>query len=262
MHPYNTNSAMGCTLFIYLNLWKWRWSRYLDFAIQRTSTTPLRTVSRRMATPKIRSATARQLDCPFHTGLIQIRQPHPSSHQVSHGHSPSQTNRAVLSCSMLRRADRNILRYTLLLVAAPDIPVGAQDAIYDLFDKNMYSMSVSLPSAFFPCLPCSLHMIYVPPLRTGDALTMDLHRSMNTSFSYTEQFKRLELFEPTTKYILCLRPPHSQARPKGKIRDVVGIEGQLVGYCSFRFDTEETLSSRDAEVIYWSVLPLFPLWAD
>ena len=25
----------------------------------------------------------------------------------------------------------------------------------------------------------------------------------------------------------------------------------LVGYCSFRFDTEETLGSRDAEVIYW-----------
>jgi hypothetical protein len=39
---------------------------------------------------------------------------------------------------------------------------------------------------------------------------------------------------------------------KGKGRD---MEGEVVGYVSFRFDTEETLGPRDAEVIYWYVLP-------
>lgn len=34
---------------------------------------------------------------------------------------------------------------------------------------------------------------------------------------------------------------------------------ELVGYCSFRFDTEETLSSRDAEVVYWCVRFSLPI---
>lgn len=28
-------------------------------------------------------------------------------------------------------------------------------------------------------------------------------------------------------------------------------EGELLGFASFRFDTEETMSPRDAEVVYW-----------
>ena len=41
----------------------------------------------------------------------------------------------------------------------------------------------------------------------------------------------------------------------GIIRSVVDVvnKDQLWGYCSFRFDTEETMSSRDVEVIYWCV---------
>jgi hypothetical protein len=43
----------------------------------------------------------------------------------------------------------------------------------------------------------------------------------------------------------------------------LGGEESLLGYLSFRFDTEETLSDRDVEVIYWYVsqvatLRLFP----
>ncbi|OCF33529.1 hypothetical protein I316_04951 [Kwoniella heveanensis BCC8398] len=39
-----------------------------------------------------------------------------------------------------------------------------------------------------------------------------------------------------------------RSRPGGG----VGREDSpILGFCSFRFDTEETLSSRDAEVIYW-----------
>lgn len=28
-------------------------------------------------------------------------------------------------------------------------------------------------------------------------------------------------------------------------------EGELLGFASFRFDTEETMSTQDAEVVYW-----------
>lgn len=50
--------------------------------------------------------------------------------------------------------------------------------------------------------------------------------------------------------------PAPKSKPKkGKrkvARTVVDFEPkELVGYCSFRFDTEETLTSRDAEVVYW-----------
>ena len=34
-------------------------------------------------------------------------------------------------------------------------------------------------------------------------------------------------------------------------------EAGLMGYCSFRFDTEETLGSRDVEVVYWYALSVF-----
>ncbi len=84
---------------------------------------------------------------------------------------------------------------------------------------------------------------------------------------YTERSKREELFDPATRFLLCLTPgvaspvipgalPPSSSRRKGKGKaEIVDLrEGQeLVGYCSFRFDTEETLGTRDAEVIYWFV---------
>jgi len=45
------------------------------------------------------------------------------------------------------------------------------------------------------------------------------------------------------------------ALPTGKRKEdrVERGEGEVMGYVSFRFDTEETLGSRDAEVVYWYV---------
>jgi GNAT superfamily N-acetyltransferase len=83
--------------------------------------------------------------------------------------------------------------------------------------------------------------------------------------SYTERSKRLELCEFTTRFLFILSPPktgtfppsHRREKDKGKeqVNSKTELEerSKLVGYCSFRFDTEETLGSRDAEVIYWFV---------
>ena len=82
---------------------------------------------------------------------------------------------------------------------------------------------------------------------------------------YTESSKREELFDETGRFIL-LRRGHSTDSGEGGV-DMPGAlpivtamgegngdeSGEIVGYVSFRFDTEETLGPRDAEVIYWYV---------
>lgn len=83
---------------------------------------------------------------------------------------------------------------------------------------------------------------------------------------YMEFMKRIELFDPLTRYILVTKsqpssPPKSVSDGKKKgsgqtaRSDRAGWldldPGDMLGYCSFRFDTEETLDPKDAEVIYW-----------
>lgn len=87
--------------------------------------------------------------------------------------------------------------------------------------------------------------------------------------AHDELSKREELFDPVTRYLLLLRSsspsPSSDTVPmpgalprsnrKGKSKPTIDFkEDDLVGYCSFRFDTEETLGDQDVEVIYWYVL--------
>lgn len=118
-----------------------------------------------------------------------------------------------------------------------------RDAIYRLFDRNMSSMYAHTSS-----------------------ISKLTPRSSGTSMSHEEKSKRAELFDPLTRYLLLLRPSSSSpgtdtvpmpgALPrsdrKGKSKASIDFEEEdLVGYCSFRFDTEETLGDRDAEVIYW-----------
>ncbi|KAK1925781.1 acyl-CoA N-acyltransferase [Papiliotrema laurentii] len=95
-----------------------------------------------------------------------------------------------------------------------------------------------------------------------------------SSVIYTESSKREELFDPSTRYLLLLQPsthssssdtlampgalPSAQDR-KGKGKVSVDFDQEdLVGYCSFRFDTEETLGSRDVEVVYCYELQMKP----
>jgi hypothetical protein len=93
--------------------------------------------------------------------------------------------------------------------------------------------------------------------------------SQTSSLDYTESSKREELFDETGRFILLRKGAGNEsveseggvdmpgALPSGTAQEGleggVGESGEIVGYVSFRFDTEETVSSRDAEVIYWYV---------
>jgi hypothetical protein len=94
--------------------------------------------------------------------------------------------------------------------------------------------------------------------------------SKETSLEYTESSKREELFDETGRFLLLRRGskvegqggvdmPGALPGRESEVRD----DGEVLGYVSFRFDTEETLGSRDAEVVYWyvpfysTVLPFF-----
>jgi len=82
--------------------------------------------------------------------------------------------------------------------------------------------------------------------------------------------KREELFHPDARYLLLLRSsPPSPAqetlhmpgalplnKAKGKGKAVDQVDGDLLGYCAFRFDAEETMGPRDAEVVYCYELQL------
>jgi hypothetical protein len=91
--------------------------------------------------------------------------------------------------------------------------------------------------------------------------------SKESSLGYTESSKREELFDETGRFILLHKGGDVKNAPregvdmpgglpsggKGQVQDGGEISGDVVGYVSFRFDTEETLGSRDAEVVYWYV---------
>jgi hypothetical protein len=104
----------------------------------------------------------------------------------------------------------------------------------------------------------------------------------SSTLSYTASSKREELFDETGRFLLLTRTDGSNTtdldtgsgvdmpggmpvsrqeyrKGKGKAEHVNGgstgmVEGGdegVLGYVSFRFDTEETLGPKDAEVIYW-----------
>ena len=84
--------------------------------------------------------------------------------------------------------------------------------------------------------------------------------SKESSLEYTESSKREELFDETGRFLLLRRGsgtdghvgvdmPGALPGKESEGRD----DGEVLGYVSFRFDTEETLGSRDAEVVYWYV---------
>ena len=105
--------------------------------------------------------------------------------------------------------------------------------------------------------------------------SLHLGSSANTSVIYTRASKKAELFHPDSRFLILTSaalPPASDDTPtmpgslpprskgKGKAADFELKEGELWGFCSFRFDMEETLEGDDVEVVYWWVAlrPVFP----
>lgn len=74
---------------------------------------------------------------------------------------------------------------------------------------------------------------------------------------HEEDEKREEMFEPTTRILLALRCDEGGAsaagsQGNGEKERVLDVREDLLGFCSFRFDVEETADDdRMAEVIYW-----------
>lgn len=65
-----------------------------------------------------------------------------------------------------------------------------------------------------------------------------------------EQPKREEMFDKDARYLVLTRQRESM--PGALPRSTTDIESsELLGYASFRFDTEETMGPKDVEVIYW-----------
>lgn len=119
---------------------------------------------------------------------------------------------------------------------------------------------------------------------------VDEIRAVGTDFDDDEKTKREEMFDPSTRFLLLLRPPHNahlhtnltskandeynsiaieevkvlpeateksgSKKKKKKPPKLDFTSDQLIGYCSFRFDTEDTINERSVEVIYWYVQQL------
>ncbi|WWC70880.1 uncharacterized protein I206_104832 [Kwoniella pini CBS 10737] len=119
--------------------------------------------------------------------------------------------------------------YEISLVKSKEISEKGKKAIYKLFDENMSKLQ------------------------------------QISSFPYTEESKFEELFNIDSRYILILKKSNKliiekeKEKEKGKdekkendeIEELINFNyNDLIGFCGFRFDTEETIESRDAEVIY------------
>ncbi|KIR57129.1 hypothetical protein I315_00292 [Cryptococcus gattii Ru294] len=101
--------------------------------------------------------------------------------------------------------------------------------------------------------------ILAPHLPVTDKLPNG-QRQSNSSFPYTEISKKEEMFDPTSRFVLALGGTPSGTSDKGPPgkRQFDIQEHELLGFCEFRFDVEETLSDRLAEVVYCYELQLKP----
>jgi hypothetical protein len=179
-----------------------------------------------MATPKIRSANA---VCPDHIFGLESANYQASTSSLA----PTLPRTITVPLPDKSSSQNEEGAYTFSLHKALSLPKTIQDRIYTLFNENMAPLS------------------------------------QTSSLDYTESSKREELFDETGRFIL-LRKGAGDGSIEGEVGVDMpgglpsgtaeeGLEGgvgeseEIVGYVSFRFDTEETLSSRDAELIYWYV---------
>ncbi|UOH80803.1 hypothetical protein LQV05_003462 [Cryptococcus neoformans] len=68
--------------------------------------------------------------------------------------------------------------------------------------------------------------------------------------------KKEEMFDPTSRFLLALgetpMDTNDELAPRKQQKQQIDIqEHELLGFCEFRFDVEDTLSDKLAEVVYW-----------
>ncbi|WVQ96638.1 hypothetical protein IAU59_003743 [Kwoniella sp. CBS 9459] len=167
--------------------------------------------------------------------------------------------------------------YTLSLVHAERLSPSEKDTIYTIFDENM---SYLQQSSSFPYTESSKReelfhpdtrylLVRTPPKRESTATANAIAPSGSAPASGSRPSEDINaraststltasITETILSPLVSLATNRSRADTKSNIRRE-GEEGDpILGYCSFRFDTEETLSPRDAEVVYCYELQLSP----
>jgi hypothetical protein len=149
----------------------------------------------------------------------------------------------------------------LTLHAAPHLSPGAQDALYALFDVNMTPLAVGTSMA-------TVEAAKREEMFDRDAryLVLTRERSMpggmpgggerengngcRSTLAIPSAVRRSA--SPGTSPTIS-SPSVSLRAPPVPLEDgPVDIDpAELVGYASFRFDTEETMGPKDVEVVYW-----------
>ncbi|WVF69136.1 hypothetical protein IAT40_003910 [Kwoniella sp. CBS 6097] len=187
-------------------------------------------------------------------------------------------------------------RYTISLVDAESLSSGERDTIYTIFDDNMsylqqtssfpYTESSKREELFHPDTRYLLVRSPASP-STSTCTSTSISTSTSTSMpsltsTITENIINPLVSLATGKSSPSSNPTNSRARSKSSTNSLVDDDPEtrrraqvknnalsqragkeeedstILGYCSFRFDTEETLSPRDAEVIYCYELQLSP----
>ncbi|AFR94899.2 hypothetical protein C343_02987 [Cryptococcus neoformans C23] len=118
-------------------------------------------------------------------------------------------------------------RYTISLLFPSSLTLQSQDVFYRLLDHNMRNLQ------------------------------------SNSSFPYTEMSKKEEMFDPTSRFLLALgetpMDTNDELATRTQQKQQIDIqEHELLGFCEFRFDVEDTLSDKLAEVVYCYELQLRP----
>ncbi|WVQ72798.1 hypothetical protein IAR50_002358 [Cryptococcus sp. DSM 104548] len=107
-------------------------------------------------------------------------------------------------------------------------------------------------------------------MSTRDVLFRILDRNMrfmqdSSSFPYTEESKKEEMFDPTSRFLLALKPsapvPAMESKRSEEVSQAVELkEEDVIGFVEWRFDTEETLRGSDVEVAYLYEIQMSPLY--
>ncbi|TXT13362.1 hypothetical protein VHUM_00729 [Vanrija humicola] len=135
---------------------------------------------------------------------------------------------SVLAPHLPRAVSGGAASAQLSLYTSAQLSPSARDSLYALLDGNM------------------------APLAAG------------TSMAHEPLAKRAEMFDKDARYLVLTRaaPPMPGALPPSpapRAKRTVDIAAdELLGFASFRFDTEETAGPDDAEVIYCYEVQLAP----
>ncbi|RSH91021.1 hypothetical protein EHS25_010197 [Saitozyma podzolica] len=146
--------------------------------------------------------------------------------------------------------------YRISLVTSSQLSAASEDVLYELFDANISPLSAGTSMAHTPG-PKRIEM-FDPQARYLLATSLPQSSSLDYGGDVTvTESDELALAMPGA---MPAPAPRSGALGKGKRRapPVEVTREELLGYCGFRFDTEQTAGTRDAEVVYCYELQIAP----